>query len=108
MGKKEVLVTAAVDGSPSGDPDVWSSCVRAASGGQTDWSDVVGEGDWRGELQQAYVVVLCLAVVVGMVDDFGHAARHLIAVQLLLEAPAQVYGDTRYAGSEGKDTTYNS
>lgn len=40
-----------------------------------------------------------------MVDDIGHSSRHLVRIQLLLEAPSQVYEDIGRAGSEGKDTT---
>lgn len=101
-GRKEVAVTIAVDRSPSGDPGVCAGSVRAAVGGQADGSDVVGEGDRWGELQQAYVVVLSVAVVVGVVDDLEHTSRHLVWIFELLVAASEVDCDAQRAGSRGK------
>lgn len=100
---KDVAVTVAVDGSPSGDPDAAVGPVRAAGGGQADGPDEVGVGEAGGELQQADVVVLGLAVVVGVVDDLGHAPGLLVGVKKLLLVASEVHGDLRGADPERGD-----
>lgn len=74
----------------------------APGGRQAHRADVVGEGDRRGQPQEGHVVVEGVSVVVGVVDDLGHAPHHLVGVEALLALPAQVDGHS--AGGEPAET----
>lgn len=64
--------------------------MEAAVGGrQAHGPDEVAEGDGLRQPQQADVVVRGPGVVVGVVDDLGHAAAHLVGVGALLLLAAQ-------------------
>ena len=102
----KALITFAVDCAPSSDPGACAVCVRGASGGQTDWPDVVREGDRRGELQQADVVVLRLGVIVGVVGDLAHTSRHLVWVPQLLVAASEVHGHISHVGAREKTSWF--
>lgn len=98
-----MLLTATLDVSPSSDPAVCSCVEHTASCCQTHRSDVVGEVHWRGQLQQADVIVEGLGVVVGISDDLGHCAGHLVGVQRLLGLTTKVNQQTRCAGAEKQE-----
>lgn len=74
----------------------------APEGRQAHRPDVIGDGDRRGQPQEGHVVVEGVAVVVGVVDDLGHAPLLLVGVGALLTLPAQV--DGHGAGGGGPET----
>lgn len=97
--KTESVLTIASDVSPSGDP-AGCPCIKGAAWcRQTHWFDIVSEFNRWGQLQQSYVVVVCLGIVVRVVDDTGHGAGLFVKVQRLLGFTSEINNKPECAGA---------
>lgn len=97
--KKEWILTATSDVSPSSDP-AGCPCIKGAAWcRQTHWFDIVSEFNRGGQLQQGYVIVVCLGIIVRVVDDLGHGAGLFIRVQWLLGFTSEIHNKTECAGA---------
>lgn len=97
--KTESILTTTSDVSPSGDP-AGCPCIKGAAWCcQTHWFDIVSEFNRWGQLQQGYVVVVCLGIIVRVVDDLGHGAGLFIRVQRLLGFTSEIHNKAGCAGA---------
>ena len=91
--------TLRCDVPPAGDPGVGAAEEGAVRGCQAHGSDVVGEGDRRGELQEADVVVDRPRVVVRVIDDPCNRPQHLVRVDAFLILATQIHNQVDCAGT---------
>ena len=94
-------------GAPASDPVDDAAVESASVRGQADGRDVVCEGDSRGELQQADVVVVGGPTVIGVTDNPGDGPGQLVGVAARLVLTAQEDRETCRVISDrkGKNVT---
>jgi hypothetical protein len=94
-------------GAPASDPVDDAAVESASVRGQADGRDVVCEGDSRGELQQADVVVVVGPTVIGVTDNPGDGPGLLVGVAARLVLTAQEDRETCRVSSDrkGKNVT---
>ena len=94
-------------GAPASDPVDDAAVESASVRGQADGRDVVCEGDSRGELQQADVVVVGGPTVIGVTDNPGDGPGLLVGVAARLVLTAQEDRETCRVSSDrkGKNVT---
>lgn len=93
--------TFSCDVPPAGDPGVGAAEEGAGRGCQAHGSDVVVEGDRRGELQEADVVVVVVGVgsVVRVNYDLCNRPRHLVRVGAFLILATQIHKQVGCVGT---------
>ena len=94
-------------GAPASDPVDDAAVESASVRGQADGRNVVCEGDIRGELQQADVVVVGGPTVIGVTDNPGDGPGLLVGVAARLVLTAQEDRESCRVSSDrkGKNVT---